>query len=98
MKVGPAMKMRIALWALSGAVVVCFWTILMLTFPGLNIGRSLVVRITIPFAFIGRHFHLPLTYYWTAVLNGATYAVLGLAVEPFYRLRPHRSSGSSAAV
>lgn len=78
------MKKRIALWALIGAVVVCFWTILMMLIPPwFDIGRSLAVAITIPVSrLIGRG--LPITWYEAVLLNAATYALLGLAIEPYW--------------
>jgi hypothetical protein len=85
-KAGETVKKRIALWALIGAVVACFWVIfMMLTPPWFNVGRSLAVAISIPVSLIGRATHQPQTYYSVILLNPATYALVGLAVEPFYR-------------
>ena len=83
------MRKRIALWALIGAVVVCFWTLARMIFPQYNIGHWPVVAMSVPVALIGRT--IPLTYYEVAILNAATYALLGFAVEPFVRRhrQPH---------
>ena len=78
------MKERIVLWALSGFLVAGFWTVFgMLTFPRYNLARWLVVEITIPISLIWSNARL--TYWQVMFLNAATYALLGLAVELFWR-------------
>jgi hypothetical protein len=82
---------RISLWALIGSVVVCFWTLLMMTFPQFSIGQSLAIAVSIPASrLIPRT--IPITYYEVALMNAATYALMGLAVEPFWRRQTSRSS------
>ncbi|MGB6686923.1 MAG: hypothetical protein WBE76_03685 [Terracidiphilus sp.] len=80
------MKRRIGLWALIGFAVACGWVILGLVMgPEYNLGRSTVVAITVPVSILGRT--MPLTYYSVILLNAATYALFGLAQEPFW---PHQ--------
>jgi hypothetical protein len=79
------MMRRIALWALIGFAVACGWVIFgMAVGPEYNLGRWTVVAITVPVSILGRT--MPLTYFWVILLNAVTYALFGLALEPFW---PH---------
>jgi hypothetical protein len=83
------MTLRIALWALIGAVIAWFWVIFgMLALPWFNVGRSLPVAVTVPGVLFLRTIRIPLSYYWFILCNATTYALIGLAVEPL--LRRHR--------
>jgi hypothetical protein len=83
------MKQRIAWWAFSGLALACFWVLYaMASAPNPNLGRSLVVAITAPASLLGRR--IPLAYYWFILLNGAIYALGGVAVELLWR--QHRRS------
>lgn len=74
------MKQRIGLWTLSGVAVACCWAVYgMVGGPNHNLGRWTVVAITAPASLLGRI--VPLAYYWAIVLNGAIYALFGLATE-----------------
>jgi hypothetical protein len=74
------MKRRIALWALAGFAVAAAWVIYGIAAgPEANLARSVLVAITAPVALLGRH--MALSYYWAILLNGAIYAMFGLAVE-----------------
>jgi hypothetical protein len=80
------------MWVLSGFVVACCWVILgVVVGPNINLGRSAIVAITAPAAYLGRR--VPLAYYWFILLNAAIYALLGLAIElvrrPFTRHLAH---------
>ncbi|HEY1806437.1 MAG TPA: hypothetical protein VGG45_18340 [Terracidiphilus sp.] len=78
------MKKRICLWALIGFNITCLWVIFgMLTFPLFNYGRWMAFAITVPASFIAPT--IPLTYYAVAIMNAATYALVGLAAEPLFR-------------
>lgn len=80
------MKTRIFFWALTGALVAGFWTLLTMTLPQFDFGQSLALAVTIPASrLIPRS--IPLTYYQVALINAATYALIGLVVEPFWRHR-----------
>jgi hypothetical protein len=86
------MKRRIALWALAGFAVAFFWFIVgEFTWPDYNLGRSVLVAVTAPAAWLGRS--MPLAYYWFLLLNAAIYALIGFTAE---LLRPsmirHRPS------
>jgi len=50
-----------------------------------SLGHSSIVAITAPASLLGRA--MPLKYYWFILINGAAYALLGLATELF---RPAR--------
>jgi len=79
------MRRRIALWAVCGLAVACFWFVYgMAAGPTHNLGRSPIVAITAPVALLGRQ--APLAYYWAILLNAAAYALLGLAFELIRRL------------
>jgi len=79
------MRRRLALWVLCGLAVACFWFVYgMAAGPGQNLGRWPIVAITAPVSLLGRH--MPLKYYWFILLNGAAYALLGLAIEPIRKL------------
>lgn len=80
------MKRRIAWWALAGLIVACCWVLYgMALAPHTNLGRSAIVAITAPASLLGRR--IPLAYYWAILLNGAIYALCGVAVELIRRLR-----------
>lgn len=82
------MNKRIALWALMGALVACFWVLLaMLAATHLphDWGRWPVVSITAPASLVGRH--SPQTWYAFVLLNAALYVLAGLATEPLHHLR-----------
>ena len=86
------MKHRLGMWVLSGFVVACCLVILgMAVGPNINLGRSAIVAIIAPAAYLGRR--MPLAYYWFILLNAAIYALLGLAIElvrrPFTRHLAH---------
>jgi len=79
------MRRRIAAWALCGLAVACFWFVYgMAAGPTHNLGRWPIVTITAPAMLLGRH--MPLRYQWFILLNGAAYALLGLAIEPIRKL------------
>ena len=44
-----------------------------------NLGHSALLPVTAPVALLGRHYAI--TWYWSAVINAAIYACIGLAVE-----------------
>jgi len=74
------MKRRIALWALAGFAVAFFWFIVgEFTWPDYNLGRSVIVAVTAPAAWVGRS--MPLAYYWFILLNAAVYLVAGVFAE-----------------
>ncbi len=85
------MTRRIGIWALCGAAVAFCWFLYFtwLTWgayhggPGFHFGAAAqtLVDITIPFALIGLHNHYAITWYFSVVLNAASYACVGLAVE-----------------
>lgn len=85
------MGRRIAVWALAGAAVAFGWYLYFtwLTWSAYHGGPGFVysstahtlVNITIPFALVGLHNHYAITWYVSLILNAASYACIGLAVE-----------------
>ncbi len=76
------MKTRIALWAATGALVVIFWTVyIMSTMHNLKseggIGWVLIC-LTCPIALASHH---AVSLYQVLVANAATYALIGAVVE-----------------
>jgi hypothetical protein len=70
---------RIALWALAGLAVACFWVIFSLLIPrGVNFGYWTITSITAPASLLR---HRPVTWYEFIALNAVIYALVGLAVE-----------------
>jgi hypothetical protein len=45
------------------------------------LGHTALLPVTIPLFLLGRHYHYTITWYGSAVINAATYAFIGLAVE-----------------
>ena len=78
---------RIALWILIGAAVTCFWVLFgMLAFPHYNISHWTVVAITVPASILLPRSR-PITYYEVMLANAIIYGLVGLALEPLFRLR-----------
>ncbi|HET6170596.1 MAG TPA: hypothetical protein VFE01_10475 [Terracidiphilus sp.] len=85
------MTRRVGFWALAGFAVALVWAAVFYVlgpsnglYPGQgevlqSLGHSLLLRISIPVALLGRHFAI--TWYWSAVLNAAIYGCFGLVVE-----------------
>ena len=77
---------RIGLWGLIGATVTCFWVLFgMLAHPRPDFGHWTVVAITMPASLFWRH--RPATFYSVMLLNAGLYGLVGLALEPLFRLR-----------
>jgi hypothetical protein len=87
-------KLRIALWATLGALVVVAWRIYISATLSNPLGTDGVGRIlawlTCPISIAGRH---PQGFYFVLVVNAATYALIGLVVEAIRAHHPtHLSS------
>jgi hypothetical protein len=94
------MLRRIGFWALGGCAVALIWAAVFYfagpgdgTYPTQGavlyaLGHSPFLKITAPVALLGRHFAI--TWYWSAVLNAAIYACIGLCLETI-RLAVHSS-------
>jgi hypothetical protein len=85
------MKTRIAIWAVTGALVVAFWSIYFMTFHqnllGEGGGGRAIVCLTCPIALEAHH---PMSLYFVLVVNAATYGLAGFVVETIrrhYRIR-----------
>jgi uncharacterized BrkB/YihY/UPF0761 family membrane protein len=80
------MKSRIAIWAVSGMLVVLFWTLYIMATrqhplgPG-SVGRALIY-LTCPIALAS---HRAQSIYLVLIANAATYALAGAVVETIRR-------------
>lgn len=86
---------RIGLWALCGCAVALIWALVFYIFGPSNgeypsqgavlqyLGHTALLPVTVPAGLLGRHHAI--TWYWSAVMNGAIYACMGLAVETVRR-------------
>jgi len=86
------MTRRIALWSLVGFIVACVWVVFTMslepaTLLRLEHGRYFrtVADVTLPISLLG---HYPIKYYWVVLLNAATYALVGFAIELMWRYSP----------
>lgn len=87
------MLRRIGLWALCGCTVALIWALTFYILGPSNgkyagqgallhyLGHTALLPVTIPLALLGRHYHYAITWFWSAVINAATYALIGLTVE-----------------
>jgi hypothetical protein len=77
---GDAMKLRIAMWAGVGALVVVLWNLYL---PAISstIGWALVC-LTCPIALAHQY---ALSFYFVFLMNAATYALVGIVVETMRR-------------
>jgi hypothetical protein len=77
------MKVRIAIWAVVGALVVVLWTIYISAASRNPRGPLLaLVYLTCP---VGLAHHHSLGFYFVLVVNTATYAAVGTVVEAVRR-------------
>jgi hypothetical protein len=88
------MKLRIAIWAAAGALVVGFWSLYFILFriyPGRFAVPWALVDLTMPIALLR---HYAMSVYFALFVNACTYALAGLLVETLrrrYRQHPpHR--------
>ena len=82
---------RMGWWALAGFGIALLWAALFYflgpsrgSYPSQgtvlhSLGESVWLRITAPVALLGWHYAI--TWYWSAVINAAIYAFIGLGVE-----------------
>ena len=83
------MLRRIGLWALCGCAVALTWALVFyISGPGNGeyLSHMVLLPVTAPVALLGRHYAI--TWYWSAVINAASYVCIGLAVETI-RLAVH---------
>jgi hypothetical protein len=80
------MKHRIAIWAALGFLIACCWVLYTFAASPEYLHASLkspliqaVAYISCPVIYAGAHF--PLHFWWVPVINGATYATIGLILE-----------------
>jgi|SRR5579862_3641051 len=85
------MQRRIGLWALCGAAVALMWaSVFYLLGPSVGrypsqfallqyLGHSLLLTLSVTLGLLGRHWAI--SWYLSAAINAATYALAGLFVE-----------------
>lgn len=77
------MKLRIAIWAGVGALVVVLWTLYISGTSPTSFGKVwTLVYLTCPIA-LAKHY--PLSFYFVLLINAATYALIGSGVESVRR-------------
>lgn len=73
------MKLRIAVWAVAGALVVVFWSLyISATVPAARGTMWTLACLTCPIALARQH---ALSFYFVLLANAATYALVGAVVE-----------------
>lgn len=85
------MKLRTAMWALTGFLVAGFWALFALaTFPSTSERMRdawIFICVTCPVAIAGMH--QPISLYETLAANAITYALVGLMVETLRKRLRH---------
>jgi hypothetical protein len=77
------MKLRIAIWAGIGALVVLFWNLYISETSPTPLGALwTLVDVTCPIALARHH---ALSFYFVLLMNAATYALVGTIVEAMRR-------------
>jgi hypothetical protein len=80
------MKSRIAIWATLGALVVVAWRVYISATLSNPLGTGglgrVLVYLTCPIAMAGRN---PQSFYFVLLVNAATYALVGIALETMRR-------------
>jgi len=73
------MKLRIAIWAGAGALVVVFWSLyISATVPPVRGTMLTLGYLTCPIT-LARHY--PLSFYFVVLVNAATYGLAGVILE-----------------
>ena len=82
------MRLRIAIWAAVGALVVVFWTAYISATPSFPVGFArTLVYLTCPIALIR---HSPISFYFVLLVNAGTYALVGAFAEAMRRPYEHQ--------
>jgi hypothetical protein len=80
------------MWAAAGFSVAAFWAAYLL--PN-SIARApaayALARVSQPVVLLASCFNVGLRFYWVALLNATTYALIGLAIE-MVRRKPSRAA------
>ena len=77
------MKLRIAIWAVAGALVVVFWNLyISATVPAARGITWTLAYLTCPIALARQY---ALSFYFVLLANAATYALVGAIVEVMRR-------------
>lgn len=89
------MKLRIAIWAGVGALVVILWTLYISATSATLHGIAWVLAcLTCPIVLAG---HYPLSFYFVLLVNAVTYALAGAVVEIIRRTYRQQSLKKRAA-
>jgi len=77
------MKLRIGIWMGVGALVVVLWTLYVSSTPTTPLGNVwTLVYLTCPIALAHHH---AFSFYFVLLINAATYALVGAALESMRR-------------
>jgi hypothetical protein len=87
---GRGMKLRIAIWAGVGALVVALWNLAVV--PGLSMIALALAYLSCPIVALARHHAI--SFYVALFINAVTYALIGAAVET---MRRHRNQTRSVS-
>lgn len=87
------MRRRILVWAAAGFSIAAFWAAYLLPHSIARVPAAFALaRFTQPIVLLGSYFGVGLRFYWVALLNALTYALIGLAVEMVRRKSPQAQS------
>jgi uncharacterized RDD family membrane protein YckC len=80
------MKYRIGMWASAGFLVAGCWAVYAfaraIPITSADPIMCTLARLSQPVVLAGFYFHVGLHFYWVLLANAATYALIGLIVEP----------------
>lgn len=77
------MKLRIAIWAVTGALVVALWSVyFMISHPAVHGTMLTLLCLTCPIALVRHH---AMSMYFVLLTNAATYAFAGALIESVWR-------------
>jgi len=79
-------KNRILIWAATGLSIAAFWAAYLLPHSARRAPAAYTLaRLTQPILLLSSYLGVGLRFYWVALLNALTYALIGLAVEMVWR-------------
>jgi len=86
------MSRRILMWAAAGFSVAAFWAAYLLPNSIARVPAAYALaRVSQPVVLLVSYFNVGLRFYWVALLNATTYALIGFAIE-IVRRKPSRAA------
>jgi len=87
------MSRRILIWAAAGFSIAAFWAAYLLPNSIARVPAAYALaRFSQPIVLLASYFGVGLRFYWVALFNAMTYALVGLAVEMVRRKLPQAES------